>query len=282
MPGDLHNHTTFSDGSCPAEMLPHLAAAAGLDWIAITDHDSMASVRFAYSHPEMDGARLMPGVELSGYDLARGSRVHILCYWPADCEALQAHCRTMAERRHEAVSRSMALLKERCPQFREQDALRYAKDSEGALFKANVMRAMMDYGLADSIYGDTYKSLFRKGPEEGGIAFGPAYEDCRSLFRLARECGGVAVLAHPSVYHNVELAAELAQEGLLDGIEIDHPRNTPADRATLEAIAREYDLIVTGGTDFHGINRKISLPVGSGVTSTEMVERINALAADRK
>lgn len=282
MPGDLHNHTTFSDGSCKAEMLPHLAAAAGLGWVAITDHDSMAGVRYCYEHPKMYGVRLMPGLELSGYDYARGRRVHILCYWPrADYEPLIEHCRTMTRRRREAVGRSMDLLEERCPQFRRQDALAFAADSEGQLFKSHVMRAMMEYGLAEEVYGAAYKRLFKKY-EEGGIAFSPAYEDCRSLFRLARESGGVVVLAHPSVYHSLELAGELAAEGLLDGIEIDHPRNTAEDRGALEVLAARYDLIVTGGTDFHGINRKVCLPVGSGQASDGMIERINALAAERK
>ena len=78
------------------------------------------------------------------------------------------------------------------------------------------------------------------------------------------------------------LAGELAAEGLLDGVEIDHPRNTPEDKAVLEALAARHGLIVTGGTDFHGINRKVCLPVGSGQASDEMIGRINALAAERK
>lgn len=281
MPGDLHTHSTFSDGSCKAEMLPHLAAAAGLGWLAVTDHDSIASVRYGYAHPEVNGVKLIPGLELSGYDYDRGTRVHILCYWPRDCEALQNHCRTMAQRRREAVTKSMVLLKDRCPQFREQDVLAYAADSEGALYKAYIMRAMMEYGLADRVYGAEYKNLFKKAAE-GGIAYGPAYEDCRSLFRLARECGGVAVMAHPTIYHNMELAKELAEEGLLDGVEIDHPRNSPEDRAALQALAERYDLIVTGGTDFHGINHKVIQPIGTGTASDEMIARLNALAEERK
>lgn len=281
MPGDLHTHTTFSDGSCPAEMLPRLAAAAGLHTLAITDHDSMAGLRFSYEHPQMDGVRLIPGMELSGYDAARGRRVHILCYWPRDCKELQAHCELMAQRRRDAVSKSMQLLEQRCPQFRREDALAYAKRSEGALFKAYVMRAMMEYGMADGIYGTVYKQLFRPA-EEGGLHFRFAYPDCRDLLRLGRQCGGVVVLAHPSVYKNMELAEELAAEGLLDGIELDHPRNTPEDREKILQLAQEHDLILTGGTDFHGMNRKVPQPVGTGQTADEMIERICALAQSRK
>ena len=281
MPGDLHTHSMFSDGSCKAEMLPRLAKAAGLGTLAITDHDSMAGLRFGYAHLQMDGVRLLPGMELSGYDFARGRKVHILCYLPRDCEELGAHCALMAKRRHDAVWQSMQLLEQRCPQFRHEDALLYAKYSEGALFKAYVMRAMMEYGLADGVYGSVYKQLFRP-VSEGGISFKFTYPDCRDLLRLGRQCGGVVVLAHPTVYKSMELAHELASEGLLDGVELDHPRNTPEDRAELARIAQEHDLIVTGGTDFHGMNRKILQPIGTGQTSDAMIERIFALAQSRK
>lgn len=281
MPGDLHTHTTFSDGSCPAELLPRLAAAAGLNALAITDHDSMAGLRFGYAHPQLEGVQLIPGMELSGYDPVRGRRVHILCYWPRDCKELQAHCELLAGRRREAVTKSMQLLEKRCPQFKSEDALAYAKRSEGALFKAYVMRAMMEYGLADGVYGTAYKQLFRPA-EEGGLHFKFAYPDCRELLRLGRQCGGVVVLAHPSVYKSMQLAHELAAEGLLDGIELDHPRNTPEDRAEIMHLAQKYDLILTGGTDFHGMNRKVPQPIGTGQTQDEMIERIAALAKSRK
>lgn len=280
MAGDLHTHTTYSDGSCAAQQLPRLAAAAGLTALAITDHDSLAGLRFGYDHPEIDGIQLIPGMELSGYDFVRRRRVHILCYWPQECDALRAHCSLLAQRRRETVTRSMELLEQRCPQFRREDALRYARCSGGALFKAYVMRAMMEYGLADGVYGSVYKELFRPA-EEGGLNFRFEYPDCRQLLRLGRECGGVVILAHPSVYNSMELARELAEEKLLDGIELDHPRNTAQDREEIQKLVDVYGLIATGGTDFHGMNRRIPQPVGTGQTGDEMIRRIRALARER-
>ena len=61
MPGDLHTHTTFSDGSTPADKLPFLAACAGMTHLAISDHDSIRSVRYAYAHPVQNGVHLHPG-----------------------------------------------------------------------------------------------------------------------------------------------------------------------------------------------------------------------------
>ena len=76
MPGDLHTHSSCSDGSTPIEKLPWLAACAGLDWLAISDHDTNRSVRYAYAHPEQNGVKLIPAVELTAYDYGREHRVH--------------------------------------------------------------------------------------------------------------------------------------------------------------------------------------------------------------
>ena len=68
MPGDLHNHSTCSDGSVPIHRLPLMAARAGLDTMAISDHDTLLSVKYCYEHPVQDGVRLLPATELTGYD----------------------------------------------------------------------------------------------------------------------------------------------------------------------------------------------------------------------
>ena len=82
MPGDLHNHTTYSDGSVPVARLPLMAARVGLDAMAISDHDTLRSVQYAYDHPVQDGVKLIPATELTGYDYERQHRVHLLAYWP--------------------------------------------------------------------------------------------------------------------------------------------------------------------------------------------------------
>ena len=80
----------------------------------------------------------------------------------------------------------------------------------------------------------------------------------------------------------MELARELIAAGRLDGVEIDHPRNTPEDRAELTRLAKENGLIVTGGTDYHGINTVTPRPVGAFTTNDEMIARIGDIAKARK
>ena len=281
MPGDLHTHTTYSDGSTPVAKLPYLARCAGMSHLAISDHDSIQSVRYAYAHPVQDGVHLIPATELTAYDFAREHRVHLLCYYPDDCKALADFSAMMATRRRQAVLQSCAELEQLCPQFRTEEALELCKNSD-TLYKTHVMQVLLQYALADSMYGDTYRALFSLKPVRGKILHNPAYESVDTVLALAKQCRAVVVLAHPSVYHSMELAQELIQAGRIDGVEIDHPRNTPEDKAQLTAWAQQYELIVTGGTDYHGMNSAHPRPVGAFSTRDEEIARLNDLAKARK
>lgn len=281
MAGDLHTHTTFSDGSTPADKLPFLARCAGLSHLAISDHDSIQSVRYAYAHPVQEGVHLIPATELTAYDYERAHRVHLLCYWPDDCAALEDFSNMMAQRRKEAMLQSCHELEEIYPQFSTEEALTFAKDS-GTLYKAHIMRVLWQYGLADGMYNDVYRSLFALRPVRGKVLHTPRYEPVDVVLDMIRSCRGVVILAHPSVYHSMELAHELIAQGRIDGVEIEHPRNTAEDKAELSELARQYDLIVTGGTDYHGMNANTPRPVGTCTTTNEQILRIEALARKRK
>ncbi len=280
MAGDLHTHTRYSDGSNPVEQLPPMAAALGLSALAISDHDSILSVRYAHQNPSHQGVALIPATELTAFDPAHNRRVHLLVYYPDDCPALQAHCAAMAQRRHAAQLQSVAQLGKIHPQYTMEFALQYAKES-GVLYKSGIMEGLRDLGLAGSIYGEEYNALFRtKGAQN--VLHGVQYAPLEEVLALVRACRGVVVFAHPSVYKSMPLLRRLCAEGSIDGIEVYHPSNTQEDKAECLALAAQYGLIVTGGTDYHGANRTRPLPVGSCITTDEQIARIKALAAQRK
>ena len=281
MRGDLHTHTLYSDGSTPIEKLPFLAKCAGLGWLAVSDHDSIRSVRYAYAHPEQEGVQLIPATELTAYDYQREHRVHLLCYYPDDCTALAEFSALMAKRRREAVLQSCHELEQLVPQFRTEEALEFSKNSD-TLYKTHVMQVLLQYALADGMYSNTYRDLFGLKPVRGKILHNPEYESVDTVLELIRQCRGVVVLAHPSVYHSMELARELIAAHRIDGVEIDHPRNTAEDKALLTQWAEQYHLIVTGGTDYHGMNSAHPRPVGTCTTDETQILRIRALAQKRK
>lgn len=281
MPGDLHNHSTCSDGSVPIQRLPVLAARVGLDTMAISDHDTLLSVQYGYDHPTQDGVKLIPATELTGYDYERQHRVHLLAFWPdPESPALRRHCDLMRQRRNECCLQSAREIEAIYPQFRTEQALEYAKDS-GVLYKSGIMQALRELGLADSIYGETYHYLFGWNPR-GVVLHSPEYIPVQEVLATAKAAGAVVVFAHPTVYKSMPLLRELVKEEMVDGIEIDHPSNSPEDRAECITLCEQYGLIRTGGTDFHGANHKKVHPVGTCITPDDQIARIEELAHKRK
>ena len=281
MPGDLHNHSTCSDGSVTIHRLPLMAARAGLDAMAISDHDTVLSARYCYEHPVQEGVRLISAVELTGYDYQRQHRVHLLCYYPdTENAALLRHCDIMRQRRNECGLQSARELEALYPQFRTEQALEYTKDS-GVLFKSGIMQALGELGLSDGIYGEQYHYLFGWNPR-GIILHSPEYPPVQQVLEIAKAAGSVVVFAHPTVYKSMPLLRELVRQGLVDGIETDHPRNSPEDRAECQELCRQYGLIHTGGSDFHGSNHKKPHPVGTCTTPDDQIARIRELASRRR
>ncbi len=277
MPGDLHTHTNFSDGSSDIELLPKLAARAGLTHLAVSDHDTTLSAEYAYGHPVVQGVRMIPAVELTGFDVARAPGAPSVLLAQAT-PALKEFCALMAARRNAATEKSMEELEALYPQFCREEAKAFSRRS-GVTYKTHLIRLLFEYGYTDGIYKELYRELFGAG--RGRVLHDPAYEPVQAVLELARGTGGVVVLAHPSVYSSMELAAQLAAQGAIDGVEIDHPRNTPQDKAALHELARQYGLIVTGGTDFHGMHMSKPTPLGAMTTRDEMLARIEALAQSR-
>ena len=110
----------------------------------------------------------------------------------------------------------------------------------------------------------------------------PEYLPVRDVLATARASGAVVVFAHPTVYKSMPLVRELVKEGMIDGIEVEHPRNSPEDKAECAALCAQYGLIHTGGTDFHGANHAHPHPVGTCITTDDQIARIEELAHKRK
>ena len=289
MPGDLHNHSTCSDGSVPIHRLPLMAARVGLDTMAISDHDTLLSVQYCYDHPTQDGVRLIPATELTGYDYERSHRVHLLAFWPdPESKALREHCDIMRQRRNECCLQSAREIEALYPQFRTEQALEYAKDS-GVLYKSGIMQALHELGLCDGIYTSLYHYLFGWTPR-GIVLHSPEYRPVRDLLATAKAADPeIIYFDEPTSALDPELTGEvlgvmrqLAKEGMIDGIEVEHPRNSPEDKAECAALCEQYGLIHTGGSDFHGANHGHPNPVGACITSDDQIARIGELAHQRK
>ena len=132
------------------------------------------------------------------------------------------------------------------------------------------MRVLCQYGWPDGMANSVYKSLFGLKPVRGRILHTPRYESVDTVLEVIKASRAGGVLAHPSVYHSMELARELIAAGRLDGVEIDHPRNTPEDKAELIASGKGKR---THRDRRHGLprheHRDTPRPVGAFATSDE-------------
>ena len=152
----------------------------------------------------------------------------------------------------------------------------------GVLFKSGLMQALELLGLTDgSIYGETYHKLFGWNPR-GIVLHSPEYLPVRQVLATAKASGGAVVFAHPTVYKSMPLLRELAAEGAVDGIEVYHPSNSAEDSAECLALCKQYGLVATAGTDFHGRNHKHPHPIGTCTAPDEAAAQLRAIAEKRK
>lgn len=226
-----------------------LAAKRGLDVIALTDHDTTAG--HAQAIRELPtGLTLLPGMELSCS--TDGHSVHLLAYLfdPEDPRlgAELAAIRASRWRRAEAIVERLRDLGVAVTWARVR-----AIAGDGVVGRPHIARALVEAGAVD-----TAEEAF--GPDwlaSGGRAHVARYApDPRQAIELVRAAGGVTVLAHPRGSARGwttpdDVITELSSAGL-DGIEVDHPGHSPAQRAALAGLAADLGLVVTGGSDDHG------------------------------
>ncbi len=259
MKGDLHCHSRLSDGSVGIEEIVALAKKKGLDVIAITDHDCLAGTGRAKNLGEKQGVRVIPGVEISCTDKISGKNVHMLCYLPDFPDRLEGLCHKNLIIRKKAGQIMMLKAAERFGIGADFIMKRCGGSTN--LYKQHIMHALMEAGCTDTICGELYEELFlRKG--EGNIAVNPIFPTPESVLEAIQNAGGIAVLAHPAHFGNFDTLERLIGLGL-DGVEAYHPSASEADTQMLLRIAKEHKLLVTGGSDFHGMYGKTCMTIGA-------------------
>ena len=270
MTGDLHCHTTLSDGSLGIEEVIVQAKRMGLDFLAITDHDTLSSSSRAHILGERYGVKVIPAVELSAWDKKRNSKVHILCYAPQKPDRLEGLCLKSCQIRKECADDMIEKITQRYP-ITPEAVYRYTKGSK-SIFKQHIMRALVNYGYATELYGSVNDKLFSY--PNGECLVTREYPDVNFVLDLIHSSKGVAVMAHPYMFNNCELLQELIEAGKIDGIEAYHYSATEIQQSKLVELAHKHDLIVTGGSDFHGLYNSTMTHIGSYTTDKENLDKL--------
>ena len=265
---DLHCHSRISDGSLGVEEIISIARRRGLSAIAITDHDAVVSATRAVVVGKRLGIPVIHGVELSAKDPSTKRKVHILAYLCDTPDRLEGLCRRTNANRKAAANAMIQKVLRYFPIIPESIA-RCASGST-TIYKQHIMHALMDAGYADSFFGDTYQKLFSS---HGGRAYIPVeYPDVDEVIDLIHSAGGLAVLAHPYTYDSIDLMHQLVEQKKLDGVEVWHPRNNAEQTAYLQDFANAHHLLMTGGSDFHGMYTNSPRPLGSYSAPDETIQ----------
>ena len=271
---DLHCHTTMSDGSLGIEDVILQAKRMNIDFLSITDHDTLSSFSRARILGERYGVKMIQGVEMSAWDKERNRKVHIICYAPKKPDRLEGLCLKSCEIRKSCSKEMIEKVMQLYP-ITPESVLKHCTGSK-SIYKSHIMRALIEYGYALEFYGELDKKLF--SVDSGICLVEREYPDVRFVLELIHSARGVAVMAHPALYDSMELLAELAEEKKLDGVEVYHYSADDNQKKEMLDIAEKYDLIVTGGSDFHGLYNAVPTHLGSNTTSKENLDRIIKLS----
>ena len=271
---DLHTHSTASDGTQPPADVLASAAEAGLDVVALTDHDTTAGWAEAQEAAGRLGITLVRGIEIS---CARdGISVHLLGYLqdPDDAALLEEleHSRrsrlSRAERMVDRLSADVPITYEEV----------LAAATPGAtLGRPHIADALVAKGLV-ATRDDAFADYLYNGSPYHVSHYAP---DPVTAVRLVNAAGGVAVMAHPFAGRRGRLVGDDVIEAMaaagLAGLEAHHRDHEPADVARAEALARRLGLFVTGSSDYHGAGKVNRL--GENTTAPEVLRRIEERAS---
>ena len=241
---DLHLHSTASDGTLAPAALVRAAAAAGLDLIALTDHDTASGIAEARTVPAPP--IVIPGIEVSSTH--GGAELHFLGYFidPAH-PALERFAHQAIARRRDRMEGMVRRLQALGVAIGIDEVIAEAGAEATALGRPHLARVLVQRG-----YVQSFAEAFERYLADGGPAFLPTeLLTPREAIDLIHDLGGIAVWAHPPADAVEPDLPHLVRWGL-DGVECYRPRHTEADTRRLLDAARAHRLVITGGSDWHG------------------------------
>jgi len=240
---DLHTHSTASDGILPPERVVQAAARCGLSAIALTDHDTIDGVLAAREAGDRLGIRVIAAVELSAF--LDDHEVHLLALHLSRLERLEERLTELRAMRYSRGQRIVEKLNALGIPITFDEVLQ--QSAGGAVGRPHIARALMARGVVHD-----FRDAFARYLGGSGAAFVP--KDKLSLvdaIAIAHEAGALAIWAHPGDAGRRERLEPLVAAGL-DGVEIRHPGHSRDDTKRLQALCEFFDLVPSGGSDWHG------------------------------
>jgi 3',5'-nucleoside bisphosphate phosphatase len=245
---DLHMHTTASDGDYSPEDLVRKAQQSGLKTIAITDHDTLAGLASAVKTGEELGIAVIRGIELS--TKYKGKNVDILGYNVSAADGLQRIVREMKVEREKRAIRIIEKFRELGMSITMEDVNKYSKGD--VVSRPHIAKAIVEKGYIQDV--QTVFDLYLADGKPCSID--KMILTPQQAIDVIHDSGGQAVLAHPVLFRDDVLVEELLNF-TFDGIEVWHRKQNKADNDRYKALAKQYNLLTTGGSDFHNDDHRL-------------------------
>ncbi len=244
---DLHLHTTFSDGTYSPEQLTAEAKRFGLVAIALTDHDTVEGCARMKIACDSAAIEFIPATELTCE--VDGVELHMLGYFlDVTNGKLLSQMTRFQEGRHERIREIVARLRKLQLPLEEEDVFALANCKSPG--RPHVARALIQRKICASL-DEAFERFLKKNrpgwvPKEKITA--------AEALELVHQAGGLAVVAHPGLARTEEVLPALIEAGV-DGLECFHTRHSPSASEYYVSLAEKHDLLVTGGSDCHGMNK---------------------------
>ncbi|MFO7889539.1 MAG: PHP domain-containing protein [bacterium] len=250
---DMHVHTTYSDGLLTPTQVVIKAREAGLKAVGIVDHDTLEGIEEAYLAGKRWGVEIVPGIELSSQ--CEGKDIHIIGYY---CDPthpkISEYIEKFLKRRYDRAQKIVQILNTMDINITMKDVVSTAKGK--CIGRPHIATVLLEKGYVYSFqeafvkyigyHSKAYVEKFKISPE--------------SAIALVSEAKGLSFIAHPPKNLSMEKLFDFTKAGL-DGVEIIHPRLSDRDTRRLQEFVNNYDLLISGGSDCHGRDKK-NLSIG--------------------
>ena len=267
MASDLHTHTNFSDGNLTPEELLDKAKSIGLKYLAITDHDTVDGVKYIYEngiYPDKK-LKIIFGIEFSA--LNPDHDVHIVGY-NIDIYngALSDMINEVMEARWIRFTEIIKNLQTKKYNIREADVLQVTGSSR-VIGRAHIARALVKKGIFKNVR-EAFEKMLGKGKPAYAPRYFPSVDD---VIEVIKQAGGQVMLAHPGLIGDDDLVLEICSK--VDALEVYYPTHKPLDFQKYLSIAKKFNLMVGGGSDFHGIGSRHVDNLGDYTIPDEVAEK---------
>ncbi len=275
---DMHTHSIYSDGDLTPDELIKKALKSGINTLSITDHDTLLGLKNItndINHEGVELIKIVPGIELSAK--TDKGRMHILGYdFDINNKVLNDK---MDELKNNSIYSVMAIINQLKIDYGiifDNHDIKKLFDIKGNIGRPHIAKLLIKYGYCDNVGEAFDKYLVDAYKKTKVLNKGIPYEECINLIKNA---GGISVLAHPNqlLLDDEELEdkiKEMISNGL-DGIEVYHSGHSKEETEKYLELANKYNLLISGGSDYHGKSIKPDIEIGE--TSTGKIKRLSLL-----